>query len=132
MRTTISPTARTMYSLAWKKTAMLVIGLVLAMTSTSFGFKGGESAYEIEYKVTCNTCDVLYRNAEGKQETVKVTDAWSFKFNTSEGQYVFVGANNEDGSEVKVAINKNGQEILSDVSSNKLIIAKTGMILSYD
>ena len=108
---------------------MLVIGLVVVMTSTSFGFKGGDSAYEIEYKVTCTACSVLYRNAEGEQETVEVKSSWSTKFTTGAGKYVFVGANNEDGKEVKVTISKNGEEILSDVSDQKLVVANTGMIL---
>ena len=115
-----------------KKTAMLVIGMVLAMTSTSFGSKGGESAYEIEYKVSCNTCNVLFRNAEGEQETIEVKDSWSTKFSTKEGEYVFVGANNQVGGEVKVSISKNGQEILSDASDKKLTMVQTGTILRND
>ena len=118
-----------------KKQTMMILA-VLVIGGTGFvGFKFTEpstgSTFDVEYKINCSTCDVYFRNSDGKSEEVsEVSSSWNYKFTGESGQFVYVSAINELGEEVKVSIISNGTEVESGASADPLVSARAGFILN--
>ncbi len=114
------------------KSAVFVIVALVIAAGGFVGFTSGSSkaaSYEIEYKVDCSSCKVVYRDANGEQKEEEVKTSWSTKFTGNAGNFVYVGTRNSDGDAIKVAILENGQEKFADQSEQKHISARAGYIL---
>lgn len=107
---------------------------MLAILGTGFvGFRyatPGEETYEIEYKVTCQQCNITYRNERGESaEVTGIKDNWTYKFMGNPGQFVYVSATNDNGKPVKVLIKRAGRELVNGASKSKDLDARAGVIL---
>lgn len=117
-----------------KKQSVMILA-VLVIGATGFvGFKFAEpkaSEFEVEYKIDCSTCDVYFRNSEGKsEEIVGVGGEWNYSFKGKTGQFAYLSATNERGEPVTVTILKNGKVAESGSSSDPLVSARAGFILN--
>lgn len=98
------------------------------------GFKGSvspdEESFEIKYEVNCTQCDVVFRNEAGQPEHVtSVKKTWKHGFEGNKGQFVYVSATNEDGSETKVTIKRGSKTIVVGSSRIAEKTARAGLIL---
>lgn len=115
-----------------KKGGLLVVALLVIGATGFVGFKFTEpstSTYKIGYQVECSKCDVYYRTADGTSKIEENVSGWTHEFTANTGQFVYVSANNRNGSPVKVKILRNGQDWSAHASDRKNVSARTGRIL---
>jgi hypothetical protein len=110
---------------------VLATFIVASVALLSFSLAEPEkTAYQIEYKVNCRKCDVMYRDESGNTKEIKaISKEWSYKFKGQQGQFIYVSAIDEENVPVRVSIWKNGHEFSSDESKIANLSARTGTIL---
>ena len=116
-----------------KTTIFIIVGLVVgAGLFYNFTMKGPKkSAWQIEYIVNCESCDISYKDESGETLTEKgVTSTWTKKFTGKADQFLYLSAmTSENGKEASVKVIKDGEEVASDVSSNAFTPAKASITL---
>lgn len=79
---------------------------------------------EVEYKVTCGSCDITYKNSAGNTQQRSVSSTWSDTFNAEKDQFLYVSAqNNNQSGTVSVSIKCNGKPVDEASSSGAYVIA---------
>lgn len=116
-----------------KTTIFIIVGLVVgAGLFYNFTMKGPKkSAWQIEYVVNCESCDISYKDESGETLTEKgVTSAWTKKFTGQPDQFLYLSAmTTESGKEAAVKVIKDGEVAASDASSNPFAPAKASVTL---
>ncbi len=109
--------------------------MVLVAAGAWFGFKyssdGTAESYEVKYSLECSDCDVSYKNQAGETLTeTGVNSSWSHAFTGKQGQFVYVSAQNNDGSgTVTVKVSANGETRAEGSSNSKHVLATAGAAL---
>ena len=115
------------------KQTVMILGVLIIGATGFVGFKFAEpkkSAFEVEYRVECASCDVYFRNDKGEsQEVVNVNSGWNYKFSAGQGQFAYVAATSERGNEVKVTITKDGKPVETGTSAEPRVSARAGVIV---
>jgi hypothetical protein len=115
-----------------KKGVLVLAVLAIAATGfVGFTYAGSEGkTIEIEYQVNCSECNVNYRNEQGVSTEVKaVKGNWNKKFSGNKGQFFYVSASNDAGTQVKVQIKKEGKDLIQGTSVLRDQTARAGVIL---
>lgn len=72
---------------------------------------------DVQYTVTCQSCDLTYSNSKGNTEQRTIGNSWSLRFDAEPGQFLYLSAqNNNANGAVYVSIRVDGK-LLDDASS---------------
>ncbi len=89
-----------------------------------------EESFDIVYEVKCSTCDVVFRNSEGEPERIyEIQKHWELAFEGAKGQFVYVSATNQDGTETIVSIKRGSKVMIVGTSKEQEKTARAGLIL---
>jgi hypothetical protein len=85
----------------------------------------------VEYKISCEKCDITYTNSSGGTEQVtNGTSSWTYSFNAKIGQNLSLSAQNKkETGTITVRIFLDGKEIKSSTSSGAYVIATTSAVV---
>jgi len=100
-----------------------------------FGFRYTQSsqpsAFEVEYSLTCDQCQVSYKDAEGQTiSEEEVSSNWSYRFTGAPGSFAYVSAHSTgEGETVTVQIKVDGQVVAEGASEQKQGLASASKML---
>lgn len=113
--------------------ALGFLSLIIIVAIASLAFTAPEydnEALDVIYEVKCSQCNVNYRNLDGETEKVMdIEGKWEYSFTGVKGQFIYVAASNEDGTETKVTIKRGGRVVVIGTSKDPSSSARAGIIL---
>lgn len=115
------------------KNSVLWLTAIIISSTGLLAFKFTEpekSIFDIEYKVSCKSCEITYRDEQGNSKDLhNIKQNWIYKFTGEKGQFIYVSAVDEKGNPLKVSIIKDGDEFATDEVATTGISARAGTIL---
>ncbi len=112
--------------------SILIVGVIMILATAFVGFRFADedNSLAITYEVKCTDCNVTYRDELGNSSEIQgIQNGWTYQFTGKAGQFVYVSASNDDGSETEVVIKRGSKELIKGKSLERQHAARAGSIL---